>query len=106
MELSHDRNYYEGYLTGYRDGLLDAAAGRIPAALPEDLLSLPIKSMNLSARAIKCLSRSGCGTVQDAAALNDYAIANMRNMGKKTAAEVARWLNEHGVCGTAWQRYL
>ena len=98
--------YFEGYIAGYRDGLQAAASGKELWQMQEDIRSLPIKSMDISTRAVNCLSRYGCSSIGDAANLSAHSILTMRNMGAKTASEIARWLNEHGICGTAWQSYL
>ena len=105
MTSTQDQNHFNGYLAGYQDGLRDAASGKV-CQMQEDFLSLPVRSMNLSTRAFNCLSRNGCSSIGDVAKLSDYAILTMRNLGPKTAAEVANWLNAHGICSTAWHRYL
>lgn len=105
MKLSIDDPYYRGYIAGYRDGAADAAGGKIKS-IEADLAQLPIHAMALSARANHCLSRADCQTVADVAALSESTIAVMRNMGSKTAAEIARWLDTHGIHGSAWNRYL
>ena len=98
--------YYIGYVRGYRDGLRDAATGKTADMAESDITALPIEAMALSTRAINCLSQAGCVYISDVAALSDHAIAIMRNLGPITASEIARWLDAHGICYSAWSKYL
>ena len=106
MEKTQDNPYYKGYIEGYRDGVRDACCGKTPKTIGNDIINLPIKVMALSTRANNCLSRAGCIYIADVAALNEHTIATMRNMGSKTAAEIAHWLDTHGLCYSAWSAYL
>ena len=106
MENQRGYQYYKGYVAGYRDGTADAANGAVREMNEQDITSLPIEMAELSARARNCLSRAGCIRISDATSLNDHTIATMRNLGRKTASEIARWLDEHGICYSAWNKYL
>lgn len=106
MTKPQDDLYYKGYIAGYQDGIRDAAAGRNVKMTESDVMGLPIRGMALSVRASNCLSRAGCTNVADVAALSEHSIAVMRNMGTKTASEIARWLDAHGISFSAWSKYL
>ena len=106
MDLQNDSLYYEGYITGYHKGIRDVLSGKITTAPKEGIGSLPLEAMNLSTRANNSLYRAGCSCITDVAALNEQVIAALRNIGKKTAAEIAQWLNEHEIHHTAWDMYL
>ena len=106
MEHKDNIQYRMGYVDGYLDGLRDAARNRKNKLNREEIESYPIEAMNLSTRAHGCLSNAGCVCVGDVLALSDKTIATMRNMGKKTAAEIACWLHAHGICSGAWWQFL
>lgn len=96
---------YEAYLAGYRDGVKDVTSGKAVAWQLSDLGKLPIKAMALSTRAYNCLVNCGCTYVEDVIALSSYSIMTMRNLGPKTAAEIAHWLLDHGILSSAWTEY-
>ena len=98
--------HYSSYLAGYRDGVRDTLNGKITRIPNNDLAALPLQAMGLSTRATNCLRRAGCSCVADVAALNGQTIATMRNMGIKTATEIARWLHNHHIHCTEWDEYL
>ena len=106
MDKFQNDVYRKGYITGYRDGLRDAAAGKTLEVAVSNIGNLPIQAMGLSTRARNCLSNAGCVYVADVAKLSNKVIAVMRNMGPKTASEIAHWLDKHGMCLTAWADYL
>lgn len=106
MDQTKDILYYKGYTAGYRKGVRDTLSGKITTVPKKDIASLPLEVMNLSTRANNSLSRAGCFCIADVAALNEQTIAAMRNMGAKTAAEIARWLDRHQIHYTAWEKYL
>lgn len=106
MEKTKENLYYKGYIAGYRDGICDAACGKNRVNIENDITRLPIIAMALSSRAQNCLHRAGCTYIADVAALSDYTIATMRNLGAKSASEIACWLDAHGICYTAWSKYL
>ena len=106
MKCRQEGLYYEGYLAGYRDGVRDGISGKATVNIGNDLKELPVWAMSLSARACNCLTRAGCKSVADVLSLSDHTIATMRNLGVKTAAEIADWLEAHGAGYSAWSKYL
>lgn len=105
MKAAQDDLYYKGYIAGYRDGISDAASGVTTKMIESDIANLRIKAMALSTRAHNCLLRAGCAYISDVMAFNEHTITTTRNIGAKTASEIARWLDEHGICYSAWSKY-
>ena len=101
-----DSQYQKGYLAGYRDGLKAAAQGKVRINFTEDMPDLPIDAIPLSARAKNCLRNSGCSYASDIAELSEHRIATMRNLGPKSAAEIAQWPDQQGIHYSAWCKYL
>lgn len=106
MEVNQDERYYQGYMAGYWDGVSDTLNNRSVMPVSGDLMTLPIKAMNVSTRARNCLSGSGCKNITDVASLSEQTIMTMRNLGTKTASEIAQWLLAHGIHCSAWTKYL
>ncbi len=106
MQNSQDYLYYKGYIAGYRDGLKNANECQTLGAIEGDIMNLPIEAMALSARAHNCLYRNGCKYISDVVALSEYTITTARSMGPKTASEIACWLDEHGICYSAWSKFM
>lgn len=106
MAKQQDDMYYKGYIAGYRDGIRDAAYGKTMNETEQDIMNLPVRSMNISMRAYNCLIRVGCSYVADIAVLSGQKIAVARGLGPKTASEIARWLDDHGICYTERSVYL
>ena len=98
--------FKKGYIAGYRDGVRDVKNNAVLHWDGIDMISAPIQVMSISSRAVHCLLHAGCSQVSDVAALDEYQIATMRNMGPKTAAEIGHWLESQGIHLTAWSRYL
>ena len=98
--------YYKGYIEGYREGIIDAASGQTTKKIENDITAFPIKAMGLSTRAYHCLQRAGCTHIIDVVTLSEHTIATMRNLGTKTASEIAYWLDRQGICYSAWNKYL
>ena len=106
MKLSDNYAFCEGYLVGYRDGLKDGSSGRVEK---QDILNvrlLPVSAMGLSTRAHNCLTSMGCKTIADVIAIESRMIAATRNMGPKTASEIANWLTSQGILSSAWSEYI
>lgn len=101
-----DAQYRKGYVAGYRDGLKAASQGKQAEQTVGNLPDLPIDAIPISARARNCLIRAGCSYTSDVAKMEEYKIATMRNLGFKSAAEIARWLDEQGIHYSAWCKYL
>ena len=106
MGIIENKMYYKGYIDGYLAGIKDAERGTVRTIRKEDIQTLPIGIMTVSTRGLNCLSREGCVSVADVAALESRAIESMRSMGAKTASEIAHWLEDHGIRFTAWSKYL
>ena len=100
------REFYRGYVEGYRAAVVDMEKGKLLSDMDDDLGNCPIRIMGLSTRALNCLSRAGCQNVREVAKLKSEDIAQMRSLGVKTAAEIAHWLQGLGVRFTAWEEYL
>lgn len=98
--------YRKGYVAGYRDGLKAAAQGKTVEDTVGNLPDLPIDAVPLSTRAKNCLIQYGCLYASDIAKLSAHTIATMRQMGPKSAAEIAQWLDEQGIHYSAWCNYL
>lgn len=106
MEKPQDSQYCKGYIAGYQAGVRDAVSGKNTPIHENDVASYPIQAMGLSTRAINCLSQTGCTYVSDVAALSDHTISTLRNMGVKTASEIAQWLYAQGILCGAWVKFL
>lgn len=98
--------YCKGYIAGYRDGIKDAFTGKNRLNVESDITALPIITMNLSTRAYNCLFRAGCRYVADVITMSEDTIRTTRNMGSKCAAEIALWLDRHGIRYTAWSKFV
>ena len=105
MALPQDPVYYKGYLMGYLDGVRDTLHGTATETTANSLKNLPIQAMELSTRARNCLTRAGCVTIGDVTNLSEAKLSVMRNLGIKTAAEIAHWLDDHGFRHSAWSKY-
>ena len=106
MEIKTGSQYYKGYIAGYQAGIKAAVSGKIPNTEDASILEIPIKCSGLSARACNGLNKAGCTYIRDVVKLSEHTIATMRNIGTKTAAEIAHWLDDHGICYSAWCEYL
>lgn len=106
MNMSKDHLYRVGYIAGYWDGVKDAVSGKVNDWQASDTASLPIKAMDISPRAYNCLVMCGCVQVKDVAALSSEEIMRMRNLGSKTAFEIAHWLTMQGILSSAWSEYI
>lgn len=92
--------YLLGYHAGYSDGISGKEKDRVQA--PSD----PIEAMDLSGRAHSCLHYAGYRLISEVAALPEFDIQRMRNLGKKTANEIALALHKLGIFGTDWDLFL
>lgn len=95
---SYNKGYRHGYLDGYRDG----AGQEYPNGIPD----LPLEYMGLSVRARNCLTKAGMERIEDVASANRTRIQYMRQLGPKSADEVARALWAMGIRGTDWDLFL
>lgn len=95
---SYTKGYQHGYLNGFRDGSRQACPSEFP--------DLPLEYMGLSTRARNCLTRAGMECIRDVASANYTKIQHIRQLGPKSADEVARTLWAMGIRGTAWDLFL
>lgn len=104
--MGNNAPYTREYIAGYRDGVKDALDGKVGDWDNTDLGELPIKAMALSSRATNCLMNYGCSHVKYMIQLSSDRIMGMRNLGPKTASEIAGWLIEHDILCSAWSEYI
>lgn len=105
-ERARGEGYKTGYNQGYKDGYADGQNGVEQPSISEELLNHPIDSLGLSVRAYNCLLRAGCEYVRDAARLSEDQIQKMRNLGVKTANEIACAIRDLGIPNTSWTTYI
>ena len=105
--MSTSSEYRKGYQQGFQAGYQTALAHcrQNAAAPPQDKLTIPLESLGLSSRALNCLRNSGCQCLGDVRNLSEHQIATMRNLGVKTAAEIAEVLAEYGLLLTHRAKY-
>ena len=106
LENKIDSQYYKAYIAGYRDGIADAYRGTVKSHNANDPTNIPVTALGLSTRACNCLAQAHCQTVADVLSLEEYAVQTMRNLGRKTAAEIALRLAEHHCLNSVWALYL
>ena len=104
--MPNDPLYKKGYIAGYWDGVKDCASGKVLDGQATDLGKLPIRAMGLPTRICNCLLFRGYNCVEDLLSLSEGDIMRMRNVGQKTASEIAHWMVEHGILGSAWSAFL
>lgn len=105
-ERAYGEGYKTGYDQGYKNGYSDGQNGVEQPSISEELLNHPIDSLGLSVRAYNCLLRAGCEYVRDAARLSEDQIQKMRNLGVKTANEIACAIRDLGIPNTSWTTYI
>ena len=106
MEKPKDPQFYHAYILGYRDGVRDALSGKDVHNIHSDIRKLPIEAMEISTRACNCLVRAKYHSVEDILNLDACAIRIIRNLGPKSAKQIAQWLADHGFYYSAWSEYL
>jgi len=102
----YNKGYSKGYADGYRHGKTDAENNVAFSYGPEDLLAQPIQYLNLSTRSQQCMFALHCETIGDLVRLTEEQIMRTRNLGKKSADEIARKLKAAGARGSAWDQFL
>lgn len=105
-ERARGEGYKTGYDQGYNDGYLDGKNGTEKPSVSEELLNHPIESLGLSVRAFNCLRRAQCLRVGDVVRLSAEQIERLRNLGPKSANEIACALRNIGIPNTNWCRYI
>lgn len=98
--------YHKGYCDGYEAGTDDVRNGLSEMDTYDQILELPIETMELSKRALSCLQRAQLHRIRDIAGLSERDILAMRNLGKKLADEVAKTLRKFNIKHTAWDKFL
>lgn len=107
-----DKEYQRGFLSGYAAGYQactdDFINGRSYSPLNDDIMNLPLEVLTLSARAYNIFHNKKYSRIRDIASLDADSIRAMRNLGAKTADEIARALQAIGfpIEHTAWYQYL
>ena len=104
--MAKDEQYRRGYAAGYADGVRDTMESRVKSMESSKIGTLPVQGMIISQRAINCLVLAGCINVADVAGLSEETISRMRNLGKKTAQEIAQWMIDQGILDSPWSAYL
>ncbi len=102
-ETTWSRCYLDAYRAGFLDGL---AAGQAGETQMPQFTDLPIEALGLSARPLNALRAHGCTRIADMLRLSEKNIFSMRQLGKKSADEVARSLRTQGIFPTAWDSFL
>lgn len=98
-------SYRLGYLAGYQKALQDYHIIPRDAHIPVEIQTLPLDSLGLSSRAVNCLHAAGCHCIGDVCKLESSQIMRMRNLGPKTAAEIAALLLGYNIHHTAWNQF-
>lgn len=102
----YEQGYTHGYKAGYEMGRTDERIGREQSYADNPDMDLTIENLNLSTRAYQCLRKLGCHRIGDVAQKEADDIWRTRNMGKKTADEIARSLRDHGIHNTDWDQFI
>ena len=107
METEHEQALYrQGYLAGYQKALMDYCIFPKDSHIPVEIQTLPLDNLGLSARAVNCLRSAGCNCIGDVCGLDELRIQRTRNLGPKTAAEIAALIVGYGIYHTAWSQFL
>ena len=97
--------YERGFRHGYQKAIEDYLNGELRTSIANDIEQLPLDAIPFSSRARNCLQYAGCHCLGDVCKLSEIQIETMRNLGIKTAAEVAEVLWTHGLHNTHWSKY-
>ena len=107
MGAEREKDPYKlGYIAGYRQALADYQIIPRDSHLPVEIQTLSVDQVGLSARAVNCLRAAGCCCIADVCRLDEARIRRMRNLGTKTAAEIAGLIIGYGIHHTAWSRFV
>lgn len=104
----YQRGFLAGYAAGYQACTNDSINGCYHPPFDEDIMNLPLEALNLSSRAYNIFRSKEYPRIRDIVSLDADSIHAMRNLGVKTADEIARALQIAGVRieHTAWHQYL
>ena len=100
------QRYSEGYLDGYHAGIKAAENKTVDGKIESELLNQPIETMGLSTHAFRCLRYAGLWHIRDLLEIRYEKICAIRNLGPKTACEIAKVLKEYGFEHTQWEKFL
>lgn len=106
LKKSNTNGYKQGYKKGYFDAIEDFMTVWNSLSKLEDKLDQPIKELPLPSRAVNALFREGYTTVKDIVPLSSKEIREIKNLGKSSAQNVAKALQDIGVKDTDWDKYL
>ena len=98
--------YRLGYRAGYQKALQDYHIIPKDNHIPVEIQTLPLDSLGLSTRAVNCLHAAGCHCLGEVCKLDSAQIMRIRNLGNKTAAEIAALLLEYNIHHTAWSQFV
>lgn len=98
----------EAYREGYQKGIAVAKGeAESDKTMTINLQAITVWELDLSVRAMNCLSRAKYETLADLLNVSDAnEIMRIRNLGKKNAGEVGAKLQELGFAGTAWDEFI
>ena len=95
--------FHSGFLLGYQAGYRDCLRKQEP--LPDFKEEIPLEALGLSTRVFHSLYFFGCRTLNDVVRLKEEEIRRIRNLGIKSAAEIAETLEACGISGTPWELF-
>lgn len=102
----YQKGYRLGYEKGYENCAADMENGVTREGYDVSVLHMPIDSMDLDVRPYNCLLRAGCQTVGDCVRMDYDKIRRIRNLGIKSARQIAQALQQMEITHTAWDRFL
>ena len=106
LEREYQKGYEAGKKDGYRSALNDAKQGKKIEGRNLDVLSIPVRDLEMDIRAINCLVRKGCETLGDVIKLDELEIWKLRNCGKVTRRIIAETVRDYGIADTDWDKFL
>jgi hypothetical protein len=92
---AYENGYEDGYAVGYDDGHKNACMDSEKQNC--DPLDTPIEMLDLSVRAFNCLKRNGINTLRQLSLTEPEKLSSIRNLGKRTYAELVTLLEKHCV---------
>lgn len=76
---------------------IDEERKALRAAIPEEQYNMPVEELNLSVRAMNCLSRTGIATVGELISRGKKELLSLRNFGQKSIQELEERLEGIGL---------
>ena len=107
-KLYHPKNlqYYKYGIEGRKKRQAEFEEKEREEKCTDKVMATTIYDLDLSVRTFNNLIRANCEKVSDLVALSEEDILNLKNMGKKQLAEVAKRLKELGISHTSWNKFL